>query len=333
MQPISMKTAVAVGVLLCVIGHAAAWTDCDLNPSSATPQGLHTALAGPASTNIVVSFFTCGGDGTPILAIGERRITGATVASLRRHHHVLVTGLQPSSHYQFTVGLDGANITRTGSFRTAAPTGDFNVAVIGDMGVNGSEATIAALKQRMQRLNLTIHVGDVGYADDFDIPFHIEPSSGRTYEGVYDLYQNMIEPLTSLPYMVTPGNHDVSCHATGDHGCPEQQRNFSAFNSRWRMPSVESGAAQASSPHNMWYSFDFGSVHFVSISTESDFHGAPTTPHTFFGGGKGGGFGNQLGWLEADLARARADPGVTYIVIVGHRPWYISTCVLVNSGF
>jgi len=111
-----------------------------------------------------------------------------------------------------------------------------------------------------------------------------------------------------------------------DLGCPEGLRNFSAFRYRWRMPSIESGAATAAEfargRRNMWYSFRLSSVHFVSISTESDFEHAPTEPDTWFGGGAGGGFGDQVSWLRRDLAKARADSRVRFIVVFGHRPMY-----------
>jgi len=197
------------------------------------------------------------------------------------------------------------------------------------------------------RYNFSVHLGDIGYADDFELPLHIEPSSGRTYEAVYDLYQRQTEPFAAVaPYMVAPGNHDVTCHATGDFGCPKEQRNFSAFRYRFRMPSMESRAVAISaivagssiidhvaalSPqninnhHNMWYSWQSGSVHFVSVNTESDFPNAPSTPHTVVGGGAAGGFGDQLAWLRSDLAMARNKSDVKWIVAFGHRPWYSST--------
>ncbi len=87
------------------------------------------------------------------------------------------------------------------------------------------------------------------------------------------------------------------------------------------MPSLESNAS--SSPHhNMWYSFSVGAVHFAVVSTETDFPNAPTSPRTWVGGGAGGGFGDQLGWLRRDLAAARADPSIVWVVVVGHRPWH-----------
>ena len=48
------------------------------------------------------------------------------------------------------------------------------------------------------------------------------------------------------------------------------------------MPSPESGGSL-----NMWYSFNAQRTHFVSIDTETDYDGAPTTPDTRFAGGRG----------------------------------------------
>lgn len=304
--------------------------DCDVDPASTEPQGVHLAYAGDASSSMAVSFFTCGKGDTPFLQLlgGKSEVAQTVHGSSssyydRAQHLVMVAGLTPGTTYSYVVGLEHGSKSSTFAFSTSARgASQFSAAVIGDMGVNNSAATIAALTKRTRDINFTIHVGDVAYADDCNVPLHIERSAGRGYEAVYDLYQNSIEPFAAAaPYMVMPGNHDVSCHILSDIGCPKELRNFSALNHRFRMPSVESGASTLSH-HNMWYSWRVGNVHFVSLSTETDFPGSPTTPHTFVGGGAGGGFGDQLGWLRADLTAARADPLVSWIVAMGHRPWY-----------
>jgi acid phosphatase type 7 len=99
----------------------------------------------------------------------------------------------------------------------------------------------------------------------------------------------------------------------------------------------------------MWYSFRYGSIHFCNIDTETDFPGAPldevgrvssTLGEMGQGNsspskscvqvaGKNGGFGDQLAWVEADLARAAADRAsglVTWILVGGHRPIYSRAC-------
>ena len=83
------------------------------------------------------------------------------------------------------------------------------------------------------------------------------------------------------------------------------------------MPAVESGAV-----NNMWFSFDYGLVHFISVDTETGYPGAPEGPGTPMNGGP---FGDQLGWLEADLKKAVANrANVPWILVSGHRPYYSS---------
>ena len=162
--------------------------------------------------------------------------------------------------------------------------------------------------------------GDVSYADDLDGGRKYD--GGRGYEKLYDRYGDMVEPLaSSKAYFVTPGNHDVSCHILSDKDCIAAHRNFTPFNRRWRMPAATSGGSLGS---NMWYSWRAQRTHFASISTETDYPGAPTTPSTRVAGGRGGGFGDQVAWLDADLRAAHEDPTVDWIVVVGHRPIYES---------
>lgn len=101
------------------------------------------------------------------------------------------------------------------------------------------------------------------------------------------------------------------------------------------MPGAESG-----SNTNMFYSYNYANIHFVSISTETgkfsfrtadwatslrlkkvshvryiDFPGAPE-PSTF---------GDQLAWLENDLKVANSMRSIyPWILVAGHRPVYSS---------
>jgi hypothetical protein len=84
------------------------------------------------------------------------------------------------------------------------------------------------------------------------------------------------------------------------------------------MPWRESNGVE-----NMWWSADVGVVHFISINTETDFPGSPEGPGTYLGGGP---FGDQLGWLEADLQKAVANRArVPWIIVGAHRPLYSSS--------
>ena len=64
-----------------------------------------------------------------------------------------------------------------------------------------------------------------------------------------------IEPLASeVPFMVGVGNHDMFYDGA-------------AFAARFHMPWEKSQG----SPGNFWYSFDIGSVHVISSSSEHDY--------------------------------------------------------------
>jgi acid phosphatase type 7 len=92
--------------------------------------------------------------------------------------------------------------------------------------------------------------------------------------------------------------------------------NFTAYNHRFRMPSAGSNGTM-----NMWYSFEYGSVHFTMFSAETDYPDAPNDDYS----SKNGNFGNQMAWIEADLANAaqrRAKGEISWIIAAAHRPVY-----------
>lgn len=137
------------------------------------------------------------------------------------------------------------------------------------------------------------------------------------YESNWDLWQQWLNSVTKrVPYMVLPGNHDVSCAEfdggnntltaylnnnqsnssapTSDltyYSCPPSQRNFTAYSNRFTMSGEETGGVG-----NFWYSFgmitesytlnhrlthrfvDYGLAHFVSIDGETDFPYSPEWP-------------------------------------------------------
>jgi hypothetical protein len=98
---------------------------------------------------------------------------------------------------------------------------------------------------------------------------------------------------------VQVGNHeDVPGTITNASGTFDVQ--FAAFTARYHMPYENSNGNQ-----NLWFSYDFGSIHFTSISSESNY----TTGSA------------QWNWVEADLAAANARRNVTpFLIFCLHRP-------------
>lgn len=125
--------------------------------------------------------------------------------------------------------------------------------------------------------------------------------------------------MSSVPYMVLVGNHEAECHSPAcqlSQAKKDMLGNYTAYNSRWKMPYKESGGAL-----NMWHSFDHGPTHFTSLSAETDYPNAPTNQYTLTN--KNGNFGDQLGWMETELKKANANrDNVPWIIVGVHRPIY-----------
>ncbi|KAJ4155504.1 hypothetical protein LMH87_000744 [Akanthomyces muscarius] len=206
-----------------------------------------------------------------------------------------------------------------------------------------------------------------------EIPTQGTPNGGdmsALYESNWDLWQQWMTPITAkVPYMVLPGNHEAACAEFDGPGqilaaylnhnkpnstspksdkltyysCPPSQRNYTAYQHRFRMPGGESGGVS-----NFWYSFDYGLAHFISFNGETDY---PNSPEASFardvkGSGKApkanetyitdsGPFGavngditkkesyEQYKWLQEDLAKVDRTK-TPWVIAMSHRPMYSS---------
>ncbi len=88
------------------------------------------------------------------------------------------------------------------------------------------------------------------------------------------------------------------------------------------MPSQESNGVES-----MWYSFNYGGIHFTMMNTETDFPGAAEENHGDSGNiwpaGHFAPNGTYMKWLEQDLLRANKEKNRSkrpWIIAVGHRP-------------
>jgi len=179
----------------------------------------------------------------------------------------------------------------------------FQWAVIGDMGVARSQQTITPLSALAANfsMDMVLHVGDISYAD------------GNQQQ--WDIFLRLVQPIAAtIPYMVIPGNHEGADFA------------FGSYKNRFEMPSSSAASTRGGrsrakrrsytdSLGNMYYSFNYGPVHFIGISTETTIELPNVTPE-------------GLAFLQADLKvadsptqRARQP----WIVVMQHRPLYCTT--------
>lgn len=302
------------------------------------PQQIHIALAGSDENGnpngMTISWQTIDDTATSMVKYGTDQTNLAFVATgssssyfSTYDHHVVLENLEVNTKYFYQCGDDSAGWSNIHSFTSAPKSTDdyteLTIAVIGDMGTNYSENTIALLNSlgSVNEYKLIWHLGDISYADD---AFYIRPL-GFGYEEIWNLYMNEVQNFTSyFPYMVLPGNHEAECYSPACQLSAKELKklsHFSAYNSRFRMPSVESNGAM-----NMWYSFNYGPVHFINIDTETDYEDAPLDEYTwlrFFNKDYNGNFGDQIAWLEADLKKANEERNIRpWILVGGHRPIY-----------
>lgn len=190
------------------------------------------------------------------------------------------------------------------------------------------------------------------------------------YESNWDLWQQWMNSVTmKIPYLTMPGNHEAACAEFDGPGniltaylnddklnstvpkedltyysCPPSQRNFTAYQNRFRMPGAESGGVGG-----FWYSFDYGMVHFISLNGETDYAKSPESPflddltgdetlpteeQTYIT--DSGPFGyihnndytnnqayEQVQWLAKDLAAVDRKK-TPWVIAMSHRPMYSS---------
>ncbi|XP_058961900.2 uncharacterized protein [Pocillopora verrucosa] len=228
-------------------------------------------------------------------------------------HDVLLTGLTPSIQYFYSYGSSEI-MSPVRHFRSAPvtdPDASFKFVVYGDMGITAIPGAHDTAKYMVEEAkngsSLVFHIGDISYA------------VGIAY--IWELWHDLIEPYATLmPYMVGVGNHEQD-HIFGGSKDPSGAPG-DGWHPWWGNYLDDSGGEcgvpmfyRFHMPDNgnglWWYSYEYGSVHFIMMSTEHDIRPGS----------------RQYTWLENDLKKV--DRNITpWIVLGGHRPMYTSQKVL-----
>ncbi|PNF29564.1 Acid phosphatase type 7 [Cryptotermes secundus] len=201
-------------------------------------------------------------------------------------HRVTLLQLTPRSKYVYHCGSD-QGWSDLFWFMTSSDESTWTpqLAIFGDLG-NENARSLPHLQEEVQRgmYDAILHVGDFAYDMDSE--------NGL----IGDEFMKQIQPISAyVPYMTCPGNH-------------EEAYNFSNYRARFNMPGNSEG---------LWYSFNMGPVHFISVSTEVYYfleYGLKLVT-------------KQYAWLEQDLQEATSPENRSvrpWIVMYGHRPMYCS---------
>ena len=106
------------------------------------------------------------------------------------HHHVVLEDLLPATKYFYVVGSDADGWSKEYFFKSA-PTAtslrsNYSFLFFADLGSYNGEASNAYVAQVKDSVELILHGGDVGYADDSFL--HLKCATNFCYEDAYNDY-------------------------------------------------------------------------------------------------------------------------------------------------
>ncbi|RJO75358.1 metallophosphoesterase family protein [Nocardia panacis] len=291
--------------------------------ASAAPRvaGLHLQFGADAAREIVVSWHTttsvskpvvrygtaAGGFGTEVQA-QTRTYRDAKSGTEVQAHHARITGLTPDTEYVYAAGHEGAP-PELGTIRTA-PSGRaaFRFTSFGDQGtptlgkldggkyVNDNLGSPFAgdVTSGIERVAPLFNLvnGDLCYAN-------IATDRVRTWD---DWWANNSRSARYRPWMPAPGNHENEL-GNGDIG-------YAAFQTYFEVP--ESGAEGHAK--GLWYAFTVGGMRVIAVANDDICYQDAGNSYV-----KGYSGGAQKRWLEAELAKARDDRGIDWVVVFMHQ--------------
>ncbi|MFE0458503.1 purple acid phosphatase family protein [Kitasatospora sp. NPDC058965] len=288
-------------------------------------EGLHLTFGADPAREMTASWTTDGPVRRPRVQLGTleggfgrtveadtRTYTDGASGRTVHTHHARMLDLCPGTYYTYAALHDGGR-PDAGTFRTAERgRHPFTFTSFGDQAVpsttwqpdgkggytsvpSGIASPAAAdIVAGIEQVDPLFHLlnGDLCYAN-------ISPDRLRTWQG---FFANNTRSARFRPWMPAAGNHENE-KANGPIG-------FSAFQTRFDLPG-NGGDAET---QGLWYSFTVGSVHVVVLQNDDVAYqdAGDSYVHGYSGGA-------QAAWLERDLAAARSDRSIDWVVVCMHQ--------------
>lgn len=202
-------------------------------------------------------------------------------ATVARAHAVALEGLAAGATYAYSVEACGAPLFTGGRLRTAPPPGTRRIhfAAFADFGTGGDDQVAVVRELERADPELILGAGDVAYAD------------GTHAEFETNFFEPMATLLSGAPIFTAIGNHEYHT----DAGLP--------YLENLHLPANNPAATE------LYYSFDWGHVHFVTLDSNCLTVDTPRCSAAA-----------QRAWLEQDLAASEAD----FTVVQLHHPFWTS---------
>jgi Calcineurin-like phosphoesterase/Purple acid Phosphatase, N-terminal domain len=295
-------------------------------------SGLHLQFGADASSEVVVSWHALQPVRRPRVLVGhvDGRLQQTVDAEPATYvdaktkqavyaYHARISGLAADTSYLYGAVHEGASV-EFGTVRTA-PRGRaaFSFTSFGDQGtptlgrrykppgggtgmpnppfVNDNLGSPAAADTTLgvERIQPLFHLfnGDLSYAN-------LAEDRVRSW---WDFWSNNSRSARNRPWMPSPGNHENEL-GNGPIG-------YKAYQTYFLLPPA---AGQTETTRGLWYAFTAGSVRVVSIANDDIAyqHGGDTYVRGYSGGA-------QKAWLEQELAAARANRAIDWIVVCMHQ--------------
>ncbi|WP_018506166.1 purple acid phosphatase family protein [Parafrankia discariae] len=291
---------------------------------------MHLAFGPDPATSMVVSWITPAPVARPLVQVitgaagavreveaGSRSYTDAVTGWRIHAHHALLDDLEPDTRYTYEITYETAPETTDGtpdgtpavgtvravggaSFRTA-PRGRaaFTFTCFGDHGTDASDDPFGtpasgALVAGVERVDplFTLVDGDLAYSNVSDAP-------PRAWA---DWFAMISTSAARRPWMPSVGNHETE-RGNGALG-------LAAYQTYFQLPDNDEEPYLT----GLWYAFTVGGVRFVVLSGDDVCYQDAGRVYL-----RGYSSGRQTAWLERQLAEARADRTVDWIVVALHQ--------------
>ena len=217
---------------------------------------------------------------------------------LKTNHFVTLNGLSASTFYYYSVGtansILGGNIDAY-RFKTAPANGavaPYRFWAIGDFG-KGNQGQLDVLNSFNNytaggHTDMMIFLGDNAYSDGTEQEYQNK---------LFNVYDSI---MPYMPVFSTPGNHDYN--SVNRFDAPDQHAGpyFDIFNN-----PMNADAGGVASNTELYYSFDFGNVHFISLNSEIQAWTSSSNSQMF-------------NWLRQDLQANSKE----WVVCYFHQPPY-----------
>jgi len=296
------------------------------------PEQVHVQFGADAASQVAVSWAAPAAVSRPRLRLGgassghglevqaeERTYTEALTGETVFTYHARLDRLHPDTHYVYEVLNDGATPV-SGMFRTG-PRGrsrGFRFTSFGDqaipapvgLGLGPWTANAGFIVPAVERLDPLFNLfnGDLAYANLSDVPVETWAS----------YFNNNARSAANRPWMPCAGNHENEV-GNGPQG-------YLSYQTRFELPDNGSDEFRGN-----WYAFTVGPIRVISLNNDdvclqdggfSAFR-RDNVPNYVSDGDNpyiiGYSSGEQMGFLERELARARRSGEIDWIIVCMHQ--------------